>query len=198
MTRLRPELRALIGGLVGVGSALLAVFLDGTVGTAAPLTVIPVLAVALVGLGLGAIPSLVAYGAAGLVVILLVILPDDGTPISLDDAIGLASFVVGAPFIVLLAMRAERRRWEVVRARDASAIAERQAMREREVAEGARTRLNAALADAERERLRLAEVAEAVPEPLIVYDSEAVGTYGNRAAIRVFGRSFFERPIDDW
>ena len=31
-----------------------------------------------------------------------------------------------------------------------------------------------------------------------MYDASLRGTYGNRAALRVFGRSFVERPLDDW
>ena len=54
------------------------------------------------------------------------------------------------------------------------------------------------MAAAERERARLEEVAEAIPEPLIVYDHRLRGTYGNRAALRLFGRSFVERPLDEW
>ena len=196
--RLRPELRILLGAVIGVASALLAVLLADAASVVTPLTVIPVLAVALVGLGLGSRSALMAYGAAGLVIILLAILPAHDAPIGGVDAIQLASFVIGAPFIVLLALAADRRRWEVVRARDASDIAERQALRQTAVAEGARSQLNTALQAAERERLRLAEVAEAIPEPLIVYDGEPRGTYGNRAALRLFGRSFFDRSLEEW
>jgi signal transduction histidine kinase len=198
MTRLGSVLRVLIGAAAGVGSALVAVVLSDVAGFAAPFAVIPVLAVALVGFGVGSLASLVTYGTAGLVISLLVILPDDGAPMVLRDVVQLASFVIGAPFVVLLAMRADRQRWEVGRARDASAIAERQAERLREVAEGARQRLSGALDAAEHERRRLAEVAEAIPEPLIVYDADAAGTYANRAALRLFGRSFFDRSVDDW
>ena len=49
-----------------------------------------------------------------------------------------------------------------------------------------------------RERARLEEVAESIPEPLIVYDDMQRGTYGNRAAMRLFGRSFVERSVDEW
>ncbi len=41
-------------------------------------------------------------------------------------------------------------------------------------------------------------MAEAIPEPLVVYDDQLRGTYGNRAALQLFGRSFVERPLDDW
>ena len=64
--------------------------------------------------------------------------------------------------------------------------------------EQARQELDDALAQAERERARLEEVAEAIPEPLVVYDGALRGTYGNRAALRLFGRSFVERPLDEW
>ncbi|HEX2194268.1 MAG TPA: PAS domain-containing sensor histidine kinase [Candidatus Limnocylindria bacterium] len=50
----------------------------------------------------------------------------------------------------------------------------------------------------ERERSRLEEVAGAIPEPLIVYDADGRGLYSNKAALRTFGRSFFDRPADDW
>lgn len=198
MVRLRPELRAALGALAGAASALLAVVLapdelDGTT-----LAVIPVLTVAIVGLGLGAFAALAAYGTAGLLIILLAIAPNEGNPTTVADAIRLGAFVIGAPLIVLLAVRVELRSEEVGRARDRSDVAERQAMRQREVAEGAQRQLNVALTSAERERARLTEVAEAIPEPLIVYDAESRGTYGNRAAMRLFGRSFFERPVDEW
>jgi signal transduction histidine kinase len=195
---LRPELRILLGAVVGVASALVAVLFADAASVVTPLTVIPVLAVALVGLGLGSRPALMSYGAAGLIIILFAILPSHRAPIGGVDALQLASFVIGAPFIVLLALAADRRRWDVARARDASDIAERQAQRQTAVAEGARAQLNTALQAAERERLRLAEVAEAIPEPLIVYDAEPRGTYGNRAALRLFGRSFFDRSVEEW
>ena len=84
------------------------------------------------------------------------------------------------------------------RAQDASQLAEQRAVADRREADEARRELNGALEEARRERSRLQEVAEAIPEPLIVYDADARGAYGNRAALRVFGRSFFERPITEW
>jgi hypothetical protein len=175
VTRLRPELRILLGAFIGVGSALIAVLLADAASVVTPLTVIPVLAVALVGLGLGSRSALMAYGAAGLIIILFAILPAH-EPIAGADAIQLASFVIGAPFIVLLALAADRRRWDAARARDASDIAERQALLQTARAESARSQLNTALQAAERERVRLAEGEEAVPEPLIVYDAARRGT----------------------
>ncbi|MBA4170456.1 MAG: PAS domain-containing sensor histidine kinase, partial [Chloroflexi bacterium] len=79
-----------------------------------------------------------------------------------------------------------------------SHAAEQRAEAERVRLENARQDAAGALAAAERERARLEEVAEAIPEPLVVYDDELRGTYGNRAALRLFGRSFVERPLDEW
>ncbi len=41
-------------------------------------------------------------------------------------------------------------------------------------------------------------MAQAIPEPLIVYGSDGLGTFANDAALRIFGRSFFDRPLDEW
>jgi len=41
-------------------------------------------------------------------------------------------------------------------------------------------------------------VAQAIPEPLIVYGADGLGTFANSAALRVFGRSFYDRPLDQW
>ena len=59
-------------------------------------------------------------------------------------------------------------------------------------------RLREALEQVDRERERLVEVAQAIPEPLIVYGADGLGTFANNAALRVFGRSFFDRPLDQW
>src|SRR5207249_1506166 len=50
----------------------------------------------------------------------------------------------------------------------------------------------------ERPTASMAEVAEVIPEPLIVYDGDGRGTYANRAALRLFGRSFIERELAEW
>jgi signal transduction histidine kinase len=100
--------------------------------------------------------------------------------------------------VIALTLRAEHRQYESLEARDATAEAERLAAAERDQADTTRRELNAALEQVERERSRLEEVAEAIPEPLIVYNAEARGTYGNRAALRIFGRSFYDRPVDEW
>lgn len=198
MSLLRPGRNAILGALVGAGSALVAVLLAGFLTELAPFTGLLILMVALVGLGLGAAAAAYAYGAAGLIVIVLTLLPHDRASIGVGDAIRLLSFILGSPLVVLMALRADREIGATARARDASAAAEQRAHGERAAAEHARRDLDVALRAAERERARLQEVAEAIPEPLMVYDSEGRGTYGNRAALRTFGRSFFERSLDDW
>jgi signal transduction histidine kinase len=82
--------------------------------------------------------------------------------------------------------------------RDAAEQAQLAANEERASLMAARAERERALVLAERERARLEEVAEAIPEPLIVYDDALRGTYGNRAALRLLGRSFVERPLDEW
>ena len=112
------------------------------------------------------------------------------------SASGRSSF--GAPALVYLVSRAETARAEAAAALAASRAAEQHLEAERRRIEASGELLEQAHAEAERERARLEEVAEAIPEPLIVYDDELRGTYGNRAALRLFGRSFVERPIDEW
>jgi signal transduction histidine kinase len=114
------------------------------------------------------------------------------------DVVRLLSFALGSPAIIGLTLRAERRNQDALAARDAIAEAERLAADERTQADTTRRALNAALEQVQRERTRLEEVAEAIPEPLIVYDANARGTYANRAALRIFGRSFYDRQVDEW
>jgi signal transduction histidine kinase len=159
--------------------------------------VIPLLAVALVGLTIGPVASLATYGVAGAATIAqATLLPD--SLISSGDVVRVSAFVLGAPVVILLALRAQRERNESRSARDLSAAAESMAHRERAAADDARRELQSALRQVERERTRLEEVAEAIPEPLIVYDADGSGTYANRAALRTFGRSFYERAPDEW
>lgn len=195
---LRPDRRALSGALLGAIAAVGTTLLGGLVSELVPFVGLLVLTVALVGLGLGAAASLYAFGTSGLLIILLTLLPPETRTMALGDGIRLIAFVLGAPLVVLMALRAERERQRTLDARDVASAAERRAEAERAVAERARHDLNVALRAAERERARLEEVAEAIPEPLMVYDAEARGRYGNRAALRIFGRSFFERSLDEW
>ncbi len=198
MELLRPSRSAVLGGLIGAGTAIVITLLAGLFNELIPFTGLLILMIALVGLSVGAPAAAYAYIAASAVVVALILAPHEGPPIGVDDAIRLLSFVVGSPFVVWLALRTDREMHVADIARRASDRAEQRAQGERAVAERARRDLDLALRAADRERVRLEEVAEAIPEPLLVYDADGVGTYGNRAALRIFGRSFFERTPDEW
>ena len=192
----RAWLRVAVGTLLGGATALLAVWLDAT-DQGVAFTVLVVLAISFVGLSMGSSPAIGAYLAAA-VVLFSATIAQTNNLITNADIIRLAAFAFGTPIVILLALRAERRQEAAERAQEASMAAELLANGRRREADDARRELDGALADARRERRRLEEVAEAIPEPLIVYDGEARGTYGNSAALRVFGRSFFEPPVDTW
>jgi signal transduction histidine kinase len=193
---LRLDARTLLGALIGVIVGLASVALaPGT--DRVPLTVIAVLAIALVGLSLGAAASLYAYITASVTMIFANALPSSpGTP--LPDLIRIAAFVVGSPFVILLALRAERERSALLAARDAGTQIRERLEEERRHADEGRREVDAAGRRAEADRARLTEVAEVIPEPLIVYGADGRATYANRAALRLFGRSFVEREIAEW
>ena len=197
MRLLRPDLRALVGVLVGAGTALFGGWLAGWQMEYVPFTVLLVLAIAMIGLALGSGAAAWAYISGAIVVVAQTLAPHPGAW-QLSDTIRLVAFLLGSPAIVYLVQRAEAHRRMAETALSASHQAGREADAERERLEAARREVDAALAVAERERARLEEVAEAIPEPLIVYDDQPRGTYGNRAALRLFGRSFVERPLDEW
>src|SRR4029079_12253101 len=69
--------------------------------------------------------------------------------------------------------------------------------RARRAADAPRQQARDALDQVEHERARLVEVAQAIPEPLIVYNADGLGTFANDAALRAFCRSFYDRPLDD-
>jgi signal transduction histidine kinase len=193
---LRLDLRSLLGAAIGVIAGLVSV-LFGHTSENAPLTVIAVLTIALVGLGLGAAASLYAYIAASVTMVFANAFPAGaGTPVS--ELIRIAAFVVGCPFVILLALRAERERTALREARDAGSVIRGRLEEERQHADEVRREVDSAGRRAEADRARLAEVAEVIPEPLIVYDAEGRGTYANRAALRLFGRSFVERDLVQW
>ncbi len=190
--------RALLAGaLLGAGTALVGGWIGRVSGEIVPVTVLLVLAVTLIGLQLGAASGAAAY-AAGAFVFLAQTVAWGGTSWEGADAVRFGGFLLGVPVILIAMFRGETVRRSSQHALDSSHAARREADAERARLEEARRELDAALADAERERARLEEVAEAIPEPLIVYDDEPRGTYGNRAALRLFGRSFVERPLDEW
>jgi len=198
MNPLRLTWRALAGVAIGGATAFGSLVLGGLAGEVGPFIVLLVLMVALVGLSLGAAASLYAYVAASVMLILFSTDPASHAGTSLVEMIRYGAFVIGSPIVVLLALRAERERLAMHAARERSAASERRLEEERRAAVAARTDLDAALQRAERERARLEEVAESIPEPLIVYDADGRGITTNRAALRLFGRSFVERGVEDW
>jgi signal transduction histidine kinase len=189
--------RAVLGALAGGLATAVSAWLATATGQAAPFAVLILLAVAAIGLWLGALPAIAAYAVAG-IMMLAGWWPGDGRAASSADIVRLAAFAIGSPLVILLALRAERRDSDSRRAADATTTLERATSEERNSAEAARRELRGALDLVERERARLEEVAEAIPEPLIVYNADARGSYANRAALRIFGRSFYDRPADDW
>lgn len=193
-----PDKFAIVGALLAGLTALLGTWLAGPAAEPVPYTVFLVLVIALTGLVLGASAALWAYIAGAAMLVGVVALPEAREVFQLDDWLRLAAFLLGAPAIVFLVRRTEIARHTATEALAASHAAERSLKAERTRLEEVRHELDTALMGVERERARLEEVAEAIPEPLVVYDEEGRGTYGNRAALRLFGRSFVERPIDEW
>jgi signal transduction histidine kinase len=188
-----------VGAIVGVAFTLLGAWLAGPDGRNLPYVVMLVLAISIVGLVLGAMAALSAYVSGAATLFALVLLqPGGAQSLETSDLIRFGAFVFGAPALVYLVNRAETARAVASEALDASRAAEQRLEAERERIAASGVLLEQAHAEAERDRARLEEVAEAIPEPLIVYDSELRGTYGNRAALRLFGRSFVERPIEEW
>jgi signal transduction histidine kinase len=193
-----PDRSAAIGALVGAATALLTMWLAGSAGAVAPFTVLLVLAIALVGLELGAAAAGWAWFSGLVVLLVALFVSDGGVGWSAGEIVRLAAFIIGSPLVVLLVHRSTMARQMAAEALDESRHAHEEAAEERRQLELARVEVDAALVAAERERARLEEVAEAIPEPLVVYDDQLRGTYGNRAALRLFGRSFVERPLDEW
>jgi signal transduction histidine kinase len=164
-----------------------------------PYVVLIVLAIGIGGLALGAMAALAAYVAGAATVFTVVLVQPGGVQaLETSDLVRFGAFVFGAPALVYLVNRAELAREVASSALAASRAAEQRLEAERRRIEASGRLLEQTHAEAERDRARLEEVAEAIPEPLIVYDSDLRGTYGNRAALRLFGRSFVERPIDEW
>jgi signal transduction histidine kinase len=193
-----PSPTAAIGALVGAATALLTIWLAGSAGEAVPYTVLLVLAIALVGLALDAAAAGWAWFSGLLVLLVTLVASQAGVGWSAGEVVRLAAFIIGSPLIVLLVHRQSIAREVAASALEESRRAHDEAAEERRRLELARHETDAALVAAERERTRLEEVAEAIPEPLVVYDDQLRGTYGNRAALRLFGRSFVERPLDEW
>ena len=199
MKRLAALRDPLLGAIVGVLATLAGAWLAGPDGRHLPYVVLLVLAIGIVGLALGGMAALAAYVSGAATVLGLVFIQPGGVQaLERSDLIRFGAFVFGAPALVYLVNRADMAREIAGQALAASRAAEQRLEAERRRIEASGEALERARAEAERDRARLEEVAEAIPEPLIVYDSEPRGTYGNRAALRLFGRSFVERPIDEW
>lgn len=198
LTRMLPYRRAAIGALVGAGTALLSMWLAASVGVGVPSTGLLVLAIAIVGLALGAAAAAWAWITGLVLVLVALLITDHSGGWTTGEIVRLAAFIIGSPLVVLLVHRSELARQVAADALEDSRRAHEDAAKERRHLEVARLEVDAALVAAERERARLEEVAEAIPEPLVVYDDQLRGTYGNRAALRLFGRSFVERPLDEW
>lgn len=190
--------RPLVGALVGIAAAAVGAWLATPAGEQLPYTILLVLSIALTGLLLGAAAAGAAYLAGGVAILAIAIAQPSGLRFEYADYIRYGAFLIGSPVIVYLVRRAGSARSEAAAALAASREAEQRLEAERQRLEAARHEVDAALAAAERDRARLEEVAESIPEPLVVYDDGLRGTYGNRAALRLFGRSFVERPIDEW
>ena len=158
---------------------------------------LPLLAVTIMGLLAGWMAAAAAF-VVGLATLLGLAALDRSAGTATADLLRFAAFIVAAPIVIGLLIRAEGYRADALDARDRADAARRSTDQERMRLEETRGEVDLALATAERERARLEEVAEAIPEPLVVYDDSLRGTYGNRAALRLFGRSFVERPLDEW
>jgi signal transduction histidine kinase len=185
-------LRMVIGTVAGAAAGASAVLL----GFGSLSAVLPLIAVVAVGLVLGWAPAAAAYAAA-LVAALVVLL---WQPMSFDaaDLLRLGVAFVAGPILIALIGRTQRALDDARAARDELERVGAEARGRQADLETARDAVTAAYAVAEEERARLVEVADAIPEPLIVYDGEGRGRYGNRAAMRLFGRAFVERPPDEW
>jgi signal transduction histidine kinase len=190
-------MRQLIGAAIGVPAGAGGVLIPLLVGAGEFLSSLPVVAIAWVGLKLGWRPAVWSYLTAATVAIVGIAILDPSA-LRTPDALRLASFVVLAPVIILLARGLQVALEQAEAARDAAVEAQRELTARRVELERTHAELSAAWRQADEIRARLEEVAEAIPEPLVVFDAEARGTYANRAALRTFGRSFSERSVDDW
>jgi signal transduction histidine kinase len=191
--RVHPGVQVAVGLVAGAGAGAVAVLL----GFGNLSGVLPLITVVAIGLLLGWMAAGAAYVAAFAAVVTMLLLREPVHLVAADVA-RLALAVVGGPILVLLIGRDERSNAAVEAAR---AELERAgvAAREREASlNAAQQAVQAAYAVTEQERARLVEVADAIPEPLIVYDAAGRGRYGNTAAMRLFGRAFVDQPPEAW
>ena len=196
MTR-RGIRNAILGAVAGGVAAGVSLWLASSTIETAPIFVLVVLVITLIGLTLGAIPALFAYTVAG-VILLLASIPPPGDTMSEPDVVRLMVFAFGSPVVIVLGLRSEWQQRADRAAQEASRASEGRANHARQVADAARQEARDALDQVERERARWVEVAQAIPEPLIVYGPDGMGIFANNAALRVFGRSFYDRPLEEW
>jgi signal transduction histidine kinase len=196
-TPARARGRQLIGAAIGVPAGAAGVLVPFLAGASEFLASLPLAAIAWVGLRLGWRPAVWSYLTAGTVAVVLIAALDPAALRS-QDALHLASFVILAPVIIVLARGLQIALEQAEASRDAAVAAQGELTARREELERIHADLSAAWRNADETRARLEEVAEAIPEPLVVFDAEARGTYANRAALRTFGRSFSERSVDEW
>ena len=191
--RVSTGVQVAAGLVTGAAAGAIAVFL----GSGNLSGVLPLIAVVAVGLLLGWIAAGTAYVAAFVAVVTLLLL---GEPMHLvaADILRLGLAVVGGPILILLIRRDQRSNASAEAARVELERAGVAAREREESLRAAQEAVHAAYAATEQERARLVEVADAIPEPLIVYDAAGRGRYGNTAAMRLFGRAFVERPPDAW
>lgn len=195
----QPAGRVRIG--VQVGAGLVAGAAAGTVavflGVANLSGVLPLIAVVGVGLLLGWVAAGATYLAAFAAVVTLLLFREPVHLVAADGA-RLALAVVGGPVLIFLMRRDQRSNTAAEEARQGLELASAAAREREESLRVAQEAVEAAYAVTEQERARLVEVADAIPEPLIVYDAAGRGRYGNAAAMRLFGRAFVERHLEAW
>lgn len=182
-----------VGGIVGAGAVIAVAWLG--LGTLSG--VVPMVAIMTVGLLAGWIAALSAFLVASAIGVVM-ILAAEGLAFGPSEAIRVLLVLLGVPILIALIRHDEQAYGAVQAARaELEAVADEAREREEEL-RITQAALRVAYGGAEQERARLTEVADAIPEPLIVYDVDGRGRYGNRAAMRIFGRAFIERPPDEW
>lgn len=189
--------RQLLGAAIGVPAGAAGVLAAALTGAGELLTPIPIVVIAWVGLRLGWRPAAATYLTAAITAVVLVAAAGP-TELAASDLPRLAAFLILSPVIVLLARGVQLSLEQAEAARDAAVQSQRELTAQRTELERIHGQLSVAWEQANRTRARLEEVAEAIPEPLVVFDTEARGTYANRAALRTFGRSFSDRSAEEW
>lgn len=189
----RARVQLAVGLAAGLATGVAGIWLGGGIVAG----MLPILVIVAVGLVLGWLAAVAAYLGAALGT-LVGLGTAGGAALLPADLLRLGLAILVGPILILL-IRNEEEAYEAARrARDALVALRGEGERREEELGETQEALTAAYARAEQERARLTEVAEAIPEPLIVYGADGRGRYGNLAALRLFGRAFIELPPDDW